>query len=302
MKRATIDIGTNSVRLLIADYENGAFYNAEKAVEITRLGKGVNETGRLLPDRVEATVAAVSNFYQKALSSGAETVDVMATSAARDASNRSELVEAIADRTGMTLAILSGDEEASIGFLGVVAGLEPDVNRCLVIDIGGGSTELIVGDRQGIAFGKSLDIGAVRLTGAFVKGETVAAPTYEAIKQYALDALSTVQDDLKAHAFEVGVGIGGTAATYITMAHRIGVYTRAAVHGQTVTLETVRALNRKLGALSLEERKAVVGLEPKRADVIVAGGIILEAVLECLGLEAVVFSDYDNLEGYMIEK
>lgn len=302
MKRATLDIGTNSVRLLVADYEEGVFSNSKKYVEITRLGKGVNETKRLQDDRIKATVEAVKQYKAIAESKGCERIEIMATSAARDAENKDALIDALKNETQLDLDIISGALEAEVGFMGVLAGTNTSSGDVLVIDIGGGSTELIVGNKSGIKSATSLDMGAVRLTGMFVDSDPVSPIAVENMRRFAASLLEEHKRGLTATNFDAVVGIGGTAATFVTMAEAIEVYTREAVHGREVTLDTIKKLNATLLGMTVEEKKQLKGLEAKRADVILAGGIVLETILEGLSLSAIAFSDFDNLEGYMLYK
>lgn len=299
MKRATLDVGTNSVRLLIADYCEGAFYNAEKHVDITRLGKGVNETQMLDLERIEDTARAVKAYKEMAEKSGCKDIAIMATSAARDAKNKSVLQNQIKQKSGLDLDIISGELEAQIGFKGVMKGVAFPEKTHLVIDIGGGSTELIIGNVSEMVYANSLDMGAVRLTGACVKHDPIDISEVHQIKSRALELLETCYSDLASYEIESVVGIGGTAATYITMIHEIEVYTREKVHGQSISLDQIKAMNQKLISLDNVARKNCVGLEPKRADIILAGGLILEIIMEKMKLNTLSFSDYDNLEGYM---
>lgn len=299
MKRASLDVGTNSVRLLIAEYKNGAFLNSEKYVQITQLGKGVNETKTLKEDRIQATVEAILAFKEKAEERGCETIHIMATSAVRDAINRDVFLMEVYKKTGLEVEVISGPLEAEIGFKGVLSGINIFSKNEFVIDIGGGSTELIVGDKNGIGFAVSLDIGAIRLTGAFVNKDPVDEPICNSIKAYATKTLVPHLPKLRAYNLNSAIGIGGTAASFITMVHAIEKYSRENVHNAHISLFQIRGLNEKLASLSVEERKKVVGLEEKRAEVILAGGLILETLLELLEIETLIFSDYDNLEGYM---
>lgn len=299
MKRATIDIGTNSVRLLFKGETEKATF---KRVEITRLGKGVNETGLIEASRMDATTEAVRSFVQEAKANGARSIHIMATSAARDARNGRDLLEAIYQATGLWVEIISGDLEAEIGFKGVVSGFPQSEQLNLVIDIGGGSTELIVGNYEGIKYSTSIDIGSVRMTGAHVHSDPISLSD-DALLRSAIEGLTQeALEAVKAFGLSKAIGIGGTCATLLTLYHEVGVYTREAVHGKSLSLAAVTEVNARLKALSIEERKALVGLEPKRADVIYAGGCILECVMRKLGLKEMIFSDYDNLEGYMIFK
>ncbi len=273
---------------------------------MTRLGKGVNETGLLLDDRMEETIFAINTFVKEAESYGAQSIYLMATSAVRDAKNAPAFIKRVKDQTGLVVDVISGVKEAEVGFAGVLLGTGnvDHLDHQLVIDIGGGSTELIVGNANGIAFSHSLDIGAVRLTGMFVTNDPITVVETNDIKAYVENEAKRVIDALKIFDFNRVTGIGGTATTFATMQHAVGVYLREAVHNLFVSLDQVMALNESLASKSVDERVQIIGLEPKRADIIFAGGIILEVLLKGLNLEGFYVSDYDNLEGYVdyIEK
>lgn len=268
---------------------------------MTRLGKGVNETHLLLEDRMQETVLAIKTFVSEAEDFGAQSVYLMATSAVRDAKNASEFIKRVKDATGLTVDVISGVKEAEVGFAGVLLGAQDTghLEHQLVIDIGGGSTELIVGNINGIAFSHSIDIGAVRLTGMFVVNDPVTTVEVNDIRAYAENEAKRVIDALKIFKFSRVTGIGGTATTYATMQHAITAYLREVVHNLYVTLDEVISLNALLASKSVKERTQIIGLEAKRADIIFAGGIILECILKGLQLDGFYVSDYDNLEGYL---
>ena len=302
MKVACIDIGTNSIRLLLSKYESGQFYDSTKKLKMTRIGKGVNETKRLDDTRMLESADAIQSFYKEAILFGAEAIYMMATSAVRDAENSDAFRNLVFDKTGQWLEIISGKEEAEVGFAGVLAGRNALTGNVLVIDIGGGSTELIVGDTEGIKFAKSLDIGAVRLTGAFIHHDPVIATEKQEILTYTNQQIQTILSEIMKYDITSVIGIGGTATTYATMAHQVKIYSREAVHGLVVTRQQVSQINELLFKSTLQQRYQIVGLEEKRADIILAGGWILEALLEAFNQDTFESSDYDNLEGYIAYK
>ena len=302
MRIACIDIGTNSIRLLLADYENQKFTDVSKYLQMTRLGKGVNETGLLAADRIEESVDVITSYYEKSKTFGAEKIYMMATSAVRDSRNATELTQAVYDKTGCIIDVISGELEAEIGFLGVLLGLDVESTNTqdeevLVIDIGGGSTELIIGDITGIKYATSLNIGAVRLTGAYVHHDPVLPKETEEMFHLIEREVGRILEAVRGYKVTKCIGIGGTATTFATMVHEVSTYSREHVHNLIVSLEDVSKMNAKLEHLSVEERKNVIGLESKRADIIYAGGLILNQIMKTLSLDQMIVSDFDNLEG-----
>jgi len=299
-KYATIDIGTNSIRLLLCAFDEGEFHNVQKKVEMTRLGKGVNETKMLDFERMLETTTVVKRFADESREFGAEELYIMATSAVRDAANASEFTDRVLKETGIAIDVISGEQEAEIGFAGVLAGVKDESGLNLVIDIGGGSTELIVGNHDGILFSMSLDVGAVRMTGAFLNHDPVDPSELERMSRAIDDITSSIYETLRTFGVSKAIGIGGTAASYATMLKKMEVYDRDDIHGTKVTIDNIREINDRLMKMSNLERKEIIGLEEKRADIIFAGGIILERILSSLNLESFEFSDFDNLEGYLV--
>lgn len=302
MKVACIDTGTNSIRLMLGEYVDGQFKDVQKKLAMTRLGKGVNETGMLDPMRMEESVKVIKAYNEDARRYGAEHIYIMATSAVRDSSNSVDFKRMIMEATGLELEIISGTLEAEVGFAGVLSGSDAPGEKALVIDIGGGSTELIVGDQSGIEFSKSLNIGAVRLTGALIHNDPVTPEEREAIrhnvKLHADEAISIIRD----MGITKVIGIGGTATTIATIHHKVKDYSREAVHRLVVTYDELVGINTMLERMTVEDRKGLVGLEEKRADIIYAGGIILQTLLELLKCNVFEVSDFDNLEGFVVFK
>jgi exopolyphosphatase / guanosine-5'-triphosphate,3'-diphosphate pyrophosphatase len=286
---ATIDVGTNSVLLLVAERDDaGRFVAIEEAAEITRLGRGVDRTRRLAPEGIAATLEVVERFARTARGLGAAGIAVSATSAARDAENGADFVSEFERRTGLTLEIISGDEEARLSFRSAFTDFGGQAPLA-VVDIGGGSTEVILGDREGrITFRQSFDVGSVRLTERHVKSDPPAPGEREAV---AAEANREIAGLPRPPPETRLIGIAGTVTTVVSVARRIEPYDPLAVHGARLTREDIGRVVEELASVPLEQRRRLPGLEPKRADVIVAGAILLGCVLDALGMNEVTASD-----------
>ncbi len=295
MKVAGIDIGTNSMRLLLTDYkqekeQNPVFENRSKEVQITRMGKGVNRNRLIEQKTFDTNLHFFERFVQKAKEKNASRIFAIGTSALRDAKNSKEFVEAAERNTGIKINIISGNLEAELGFYGVSQGVKEN-GRILIIDIGGGSTELVVGSKiEGILFKKSIDIGAVRLTDCY--GEDIAK-----MSEYILSKLELISDLTSRYQVKCVVGIGGTISTVSAINLCLSRYDSDLVHNSRIRIEQAEAILKSLLQLSPEERKKVVGLQPERADIIVAGINILHRLMQLMNISEVTVSEYDNLEG-----
>lgn len=272
---AAIDIGTNSTKMTVAEAgPGGRPVTVFERSEVTRLGKGVDATGVLQEDAVARTLDAVVRFAEEARASGVRVILAAGTSALRDAKNGPEVVAAFRDRAGVEVEIIAGRREAALAYAAVSfdESLCIDASQIVVFDIGGGSTELIFGGPTGVERSSSLDIGAVRLTERFIKTDPPSAVELAAVDRYALDAL---QSFALPHSRVAVAGIGGTAVNIA------GVASGGAknLHGSVVTVETVAAVLDRLRGCLLEERRTIPGLEPARADVVVAGAAILKQLL-----------------------
>lgn len=305
-KIACIDIGTNSVRMIILDPQKKDCIEAEKHMETTRIGHGVDQSRLLSEEGIKRTVDAIQNFYDIAKTSGVEKIIAIATSAVRDASNRDVFLDQV-KAIGVDVEMISGEEEARLGFLGVAkgvseSGLVKKEDHILVIDIGGGSTELIVGNGNDILYSKSLDIGAVRLHDKFVSEDPVALTEQQEMADYIRKIIKPEIDQL--HEFDIKqvIGIGGTISTAGSMALEMEVYNRKRIHNYYVPLERIYKLNRKLLIQSVEERQKHLGLQPKRADIIPCGFMILQLLLLSLERDGISISEYDNLEGLFFDR
>ena len=289
MKRvAAIDIGTNSTRLLVAEYTSEGLKRIETGLITTRLGKGMAD-GVLLQETMLSTADAVGLFYQKAINLGVESVVAAATSAVRDASNGTEFLELVKKRTGLAVRVLSGEEEAALSYRGVLSGLQVEPGTTVVVDIGGGSTEFIwmQGERLNLV---SVNAGAVRLT---------AAGADEAMTG---DLLRPTLEEVKRSSFECLVGVGGTVTTLAAIDQQLAVYDSKRVHGYSLSAISVNRILKMLNGMDIEERRKVPGLRPERADIIIAGVNIIKSILDSLGLARMIVSECDILYGLALEE
>jgi exopolyphosphatase / guanosine-5'-triphosphate,3'-diphosphate pyrophosphatase len=280
MRVAAIDQGTNTTRLLVADAEDGELEEVARRTEITRLGEGVDERRRLLPVPIARVRNVLSDYRREAERLGAERVLLVATSAVRDAENGEAFLGEIEWSYGFATRLLSGEEEAELGFRGA-AGARPGAT--VVIDPGGGSTELVVGESDRISWRVSVDIGSRRLTERF--GEDV-----EAIAKHVRGSLPELPP------FDATVGVGGTVTTLAALDPGLDQPEGFGTHGHRLTLAAVRRQRERLASMPLEERRRVRGVHPDRAPVIVAGAVLVEQVIEALGLEALEVSERDILD------
>lgn len=302
MKVAAIDIGTNSIRLLKAQIINRKLISGDKSLSMTRIGEGVNETGQLSEAAMDRSVKALADFESEARAWGAEAIFALATSAVRDAANSAVFLKRVREACGLEIEVITGDVEARLGFMGVLAGAPDVTGNVLVIDVGGGSTELIVGNRDGIRFAKSVNVGAVRMTGKHVRSNPISDSEFKIMHSDIDEILSEAIGPLRDHDIDAVVGIGGTATTLGAMKLSMETYDRDRIQNSVVTLEETAGMVAQLKTLTVEERKHIKGLQPKRADIILAGAMVIEAVMTALDLSEMRISDYDNLEGCLIDK
>lgn len=298
--KGIIDIGTNSCRLFLAQVFQGEEIKIEreisKDVEIVKLGEDVNKNRYLKKEAISRTVECLKRYKKKADSYGAKELVAFATSATRDSKNRDEFLNQVKE-IGIDIKCISGDREAQLNFLGNSIVFE---ERILVLDIGGGSTEFTLGEKGEIEFVKSINIGAVRGTERFFSTQNYTDDTIEKCREWVKDMISEVKF-LKNKNFTL-VGVAGTATTQISVQKQMGVYDSSKVHMSEIRLEELRENLKLFLECSVEKRKHIVGLEEKRADVIIAGTIILITIMEELGVNKMIVSEFDNLNGAMISK
>ncbi|MFT3914320.1 MAG: Ppx/GppA phosphatase family protein [Anaeromyxobacteraceae bacterium] len=299
---AAIDVGTNTVLLLVAEVRGEALVAVKERAEITRLGKGVDATGRLDPAAIARTVAVLADYAREARALGATEIICVATSAARDAANGGEFFEAARAAAGLEPEIIGGDEEARLVYASAWRdfGGPATVKRATstapeaalaVLDVGGGSTEFIVGRGAAPDARTSLQVGAVRLTERHVRTDPLSPADRAALVAGARAALAPITS-LAARAPGARlVGIAGTVTTLAAVEQALPAYDADRVHGSTLTLAQVDAVVDRLAGLAVTARAALPGMEPKRADVILAGGVVVAEAMRLGGFEELVVSD-----------
>ncbi len=289
---AAIDIGTNTVLLLVAERgADGAVVAVDEHATITRLGEGVDRTRSLAPEAIARTEACLDRYAGIVQRHGAGRVAVVGTSAMRDAGGGQAIVDHVRARFGVEARTISGDEEAHLTFAGALSGIPSDDERQVVVfDIGGGSTEVVLGDRKTnqLSYAHSFDVGSVRLTERHIATDPPSRAEREAVFEAARAAFEEVPEAASAPPV---IGIAGTVTTLAAVSLGMKTYDGSRVHGLELARSEVERVVERLASLPLEERKRVAGLEPKRADVIVAGGTIALAFLARLGAEKVRISD-----------
>ena len=290
MRVATIDIGTNSVLLLITERRDGVLVPLLERATITRLGQNVDATRRLLPEAIERTLSCLASYAEQLRAFQVEQVEAVGTSAMRDAAGGSEFIERAERLLGKRPRVISGDEEAELTFHGALSGLDVG-GPVSVFDVGGGSTEIITGQagaKPSFSRAKSLDIGSVRLFERHVRNDPPRAEELERACNDIRAALASVEPP---GAGLTLVGVAGTVTTLAAIELGLSDYDPARVHGSRSSRASLVALAEKLSRLTLAERQALAGLEPKRADVIVVGAAIVREVLAWSGCSELVVSD-----------
>lgn len=302
MRVAAIDIGTNSMRLLIADYEDGKFKEREKHVNTTRIGESVDEEGIINNDAIERNVDALEDFTELAREKGCKHIWAVGTSALRDSKNSDEFLKKALEKSGVTVEIISGSTEADLGFMGVLEGIQDKDENILVVDIGGGSTEFIVGNKYGIKFMKSENVGALRMTEKFLKKDPVDNFEYMSMENHVSNEIEDTVGEICGYNIKKVVGIGGTITSVAAMLAEMKVYDMDKIHSSIITYPQICELLQKLKRLRTSEKMMLNGLQPKRADIITAGVGILEIVLRKICFDRMFVSEYDNLEGLVSKK
>jgi len=298
---AVIDCGTNSTRLLVLGADGSTLV---RDLRTTRLGAGVDATGRLDPAAIARTVAAVEEFTEVAQAHGVVpgARRVVATSAARDAANHQDLFDAIEAVAGVAPELLSGEEEAQLTYLGSTTGLGPVQRPRLVVDIGGGSTELVIGSSGGVELARSLDVGCVRLTERHLRSDPYLPQEIVAAARAVDELLAPLADVVrtwKSQGLEL-VGVAGTVTTAAAIDMGLTAYVPDAVHRHVLTLRAVQDQYRELSSAAASERRADPRVPSDRADVIVAGILILRAIMENFEFGTCLVSEHDILDGIAV--
>ena len=300
---AAVDCGTNSIRLLIAEPTgSGGLVDRERRTEIVRLGQGVDASGEFHPNALARTFTAVEGYAELIRQAGVpvDRIHFVATSATRDVRNREAFFDGVRQRLGVTPDVITGDREAQLSFTGALSRVRPEGEPVLVMDIGGGSTEFIVGSAAGeMSFAISLDIGSVRITERFLKSSPPTAAELTAAAAYVDSLLESSTVDFGS----VGtwIGVAGTATTLAGVYLELAEYDRERVHGSSIPLEDLTALLDRLSSMTADEIRALPSMHPGRADVITGGALIASRVAVHVPVPDMIVSESDILDGIALE-
>ena len=297
---AVVDIGTNSTRLLIADVDGLQVSEVERRTRVTRLGRGVDLSGQLAAEAIESVCEVLAEYVALYQELGAVQVVAIATSAVRDASNGDAFVAELRERFALGARILDGETEARLTYRGATADRRPD-ERTVVIDIGGGSTELIVGNGDDVVFHSSLQAGVVRHSERYLSADPPSAAELEELAGDVQHLIGeVVAADPEADAVR-GIAVAGTPTSLAAIEQELDPYDPARVHGYRLSLESIQRMLSRLASLPLDERLEIPGLHPDRAPTIVAGVVILIEAMRSFGLGEIEVSEHDILYGAAIE-
>jgi exopolyphosphatase / guanosine-5'-triphosphate,3'-diphosphate pyrophosphatase len=300
LRVAVVDMGTNSTRLLVGDVDGGRVREVERRSTVTRLGRGVDLSGQLAAEAIEDVCAAVAGYIGLYEELGAERVVAIATSAVRDASNSQMFLAELRERFALDARILEGTEEGRLTYLGACAE-RPPAEKTLVVDIGGGSTELVIGNGPEVDLFASLQAGTVRHTERYV---THDPPEAAELEELAADVRKLIAAALGGEALvraNDGVGVAGTPTSLAAIEQSLDPYDAELVHGHRLTLTSIQRMCSELASKPLAERLRVKGLHPGRAPTIVAGVVILIQVMRAVGLNEIEVSEHDILWGAALE-
>ena len=291
---AAIDVGTNSARLLVADVAGGQVSPVERRSKVTRLGRGVDLCGRLSAEAIEDACAAIGEYVEAIDQLEVEAVDAIATSAVRDAENGDAFIAELRERFALSARTLDGEEEARLTYLGASSESAPAVPT-LVIDIGGGSTELIVGHGEQIDFHASLQAGVVRHTERHISSDP---PTAIELEELATDVRGLIEGALEPGiGAAAGIAVAGTPTSLAAVEMELVPYDAERVHGYVLELRSIQRMLSRLASAPLAERAQIPGLHPDRAPTIPTGVVILVEAMRAFGLERITVSEHDILYG-----
>ena len=303
MRVGAIDCGTNSIRLLVADVDGRDLSEVVREMTIVRLGEGVDRTGAFSQAALDRTFAACEDYAATVDGLGVERLRFVATSASRDVSNRSAFVHGVRERLGIAPEVISGAEEARLSFRGAVEGLAADLIAMptLVVDIGGGSTEFVLGDRSGngtvgVQAAVSVDIGCVRMTERHLHGDPPSAEEIARVESDVAEALDRAASEVPLDQARSLIGVAGTVTTVLALVHDLPAYDPAAIHGLVATPDEIEAITARLLAMPRADRAALSVMHPGRVDVIGGGALVLRAIVRRTGLP-VIASETDILDG-----
>ncbi|MFZ0386180.1 MAG: Ppx/GppA phosphatase family protein [Solirubrobacteraceae bacterium] len=299
---AVVDIGSNSVRLLITDKsDDGEITELDRQANVTRLGQGVDTSNTLADEAIERTYKVLADYAERIDQHHCDEKLAVLTSAVRDSDNGQEFAQTIEERYGLTPHVLKGDEEARLTYLGATGERDhADTTPTLVVDIGGGSTELIIGAGPEVRFSVSTQAGVVRQTERHLHDDP---PTDEQMEALANDVREILADNVPEEfrtAVRTGIAVAGTATSLAAIAQHLDPYDPEKVHGYELSTDECDRILGELSAMTLEQRRAVPGLHPDRAPTIIAGVLIFKEVVRMFGLTTIEVSEHDILRGAVL--
>lgn len=296
---AAVDLGTNSMRLLLCEVEKGVFHKKKKEIITTRIGKNLSQSNVMSEKVMNKNIEALKYFKKKSEDFGAEEIIVIATSAVRDASNKDVFLQRTRDEVSIDIKVIDGQEEAYIGMLGAIYDSNKNENL-LIVDVGGGSTELVLNIDGDIKYSVSIDAGAVRMTENFILTNPIEDQDIDNLRK-SLDKLfykdMTVLSEKR---IDKLIAIGGTATTAAAIFHEMEVYNQEKIHNTILSNIFLNELFQKMKSMSLNERYQIKGLEKERADIMPAGIYIIKFIMNKLKKDHILISESDNLEGAVI--
>jgi exopolyphosphatase/guanosine-5'-triphosphate,3'-diphosphate pyrophosphatase len=300
MRVAVVDIGTNSTRLLVADVADGRITEVERLTTVTRLGEGVDQSGRLLAAAMERVLSVAAEYRRRIDDLSVEVTKAVLTSAVRDAANGPDFERLLRDRFGFKAETISGEREARLTYRGATSGRRR-TEPLLVLDIGGGSTEFVVGTGDAVDFYVSTQIGSVRHTERNLRSDP---PTSHELDRCSVEVRAEIErsipSEIRGRPLE-GIAVAGTPTSFAAIDQRLEPYDRNRVEGYRLSVDACERILEELAALPLQARRAVPGLHPDRAPAIVAGGIILLESMRAFALASVEVSEHDLLAGVALE-
>jgi exopolyphosphatase / guanosine-5'-triphosphate,3'-diphosphate pyrophosphatase len=302
---AAIDCGTNSIRLLIADLRADTLVDVHREMRIVRLGQDVDATGRLASEAVERTRIALADYTAIARRAGAQRARMVATSATRDAANRDDFFTMVRQTLGTDAEVITGDEEARLSFTGAVSGLDPADGPFVVVDVGGGSTEVVLGDWDGtradVTAARSVNVGCVRITERHLHSDPATPEEISAAEHFATQTLREAFAEVPVGKARTWVGVAGTVTTLSAIAQQLPAYDPERVHLSRLSLARLRDTAGSLLASTRQQRAGNPAIHPGRVDVIAGGALIVRVLAEELctraGITELVVSEHDILDG-----
>jgi exopolyphosphatase/guanosine-5'-triphosphate,3'-diphosphate pyrophosphatase len=306
MKLASIDVGTNSTRLLIVDYSKKnhtlSFITIAREMVITRIGKNLAKAGRISGLSAKRTLDVLSDYLNLIKKEKVEKYRAIGTSALRQAKNSKWFLNYIKNKLGIGIDVIDGREEAALSFCGAVKSLNFNTKKTdgsvLVIDIGGGSTEFILGSLNGrIIFSESIDIGCVNLTEKFINYSKPAPEDLELLNNYIRGKIRKTIDEIPKNNFNLIIGLAGTISTLAAVDLKLARYNRDKIHNHILKFDNIKLIYNQFCQVNMDSRKKITGLEEKRADIIISGAAILLEIMKMLGSDKILVSENDILDG-----